>query len=156
MPTVPASELTLEDIPMTHPQPAVNSNRLQLVIDPSETAELSLVTDSDDLLMFCTPVLGPTATLLAHRLARMAHPTDAVAWRVGDLAGSLGVSETKLFQALNRLERYGVAKWVGVDTVMLRTRLPQLSVRMAAKYPHYLLEALLQRMRAAKRIATDH
>ncbi len=91
------------------------------------------------------PIIGPTATVLAYHLAR--HTTDRDAcWPTEVLAQMIGLAgnRSKLWVSLERLERFGVARFVATDTLIIRHWLPALTARqlarlpeaMAAAYPH--------------------
>lgn len=53
------------------------------------------------------PVIGPTATLLARRLVGLLDGTDPI--DVSTLAHGLGVGRSRFWQALDRLQRFGLA-----------------------------------------------
>ena len=58
--------------------------------------------DSDDALVYLTPILGPTATLLLHRLARyLTGEVAAQTWTISELAAEVGLSRsyfTRIFR----------------------------------------------------------
>lgn len=79
-------------------------------------------THSDETLYRWTAVLGPTAMLLAYRLAGDTRH-GPVSYRVDDLAVELGVGPAKVVAALGRLHRQGVAVVEG-DNVGIHPTLP--------------------------------
>src|SRR5690242_20301592 len=82
------------------------------------------------------PILGPTASIVAHRFARtVSHgpacwPTVELAWSVG-----LGGSRSSLWHALERLHRFGTATFVSTDTLTIRLWLPALTDRQLHRFP---------------------
>jgi hypothetical protein len=101
----------------------------------------SHATASNDTLVWWTPILGPTATLLAHRLAGHVARGAEVRFSLIDLARTLGLggSLTKVRSALTRLERFGVITTDG-DAVFVRVALPPLTRRQRSQLPAYLQE----------------
>lgn len=101
-------------------------------------------TDSDELAWWL-PVIGPTASILAYTFVRHTAPTGTV-WEIGPLAQRVGLSGnvSRLWASLDRLERFGLARFHATDIVTIRTQLPALSERhlsrlpdqLAAAYPH--------------------
>ncbi len=118
-------------------------DHLRVVADPTPGPHR---TDSDDVLWWL-PILGPTATWLAYLLARHAAHQPDTCWDTATLARTLGLagSESKLWASLDRLDRFGIARFVATDTLSLRLWLPPLSdghVRrlpdpLAAAYRHH-------------------
>jgi len=108
-------------------------------------------TASTDTLVWWTPILGPTATLLAHRFAGYVARGDQVEFSLSDLSRTLGMgrSLTRIRAALMRLERFRVIS-VNDDTVFVRIALPPLTRRQLDQLPPYLLE-LYEARRAATR-----
>lgn len=68
-----------------------------------------IFTHSDEALAIWTPVLGPTAMLLAHRLAGDVDRDGPTAYGLDELAADLGVASGKVSAAIKRLSRYDVA-----------------------------------------------
>ena len=60
-------------------------------------------THSDHSLIFATPIIGPSASLLLHRLAW----TATSDWTSIDLAAQLGLQPAKAVLALDRIIQYG-------------------------------------------------
>ena len=92
-------------------------------------------TDSDDIFWWL-PIIGPTATVLAHTLTRH---TDAAGttWNTSELAQRVGLSgnRSKLWDSLNRLDQFGVAHFHATDVLTIRTWLPTLSPRQLDRLP---------------------
>ena len=100
-----------------------------------------LEADSDDALVYLTPILGPTATLLLHRLARyLSGEATGQTWSISELAASLGVIPSTLTASLARLDRFGMIRVTG-DRAQVRTRIPPLSARHVSRLPAYLAVA---------------
>lgn len=85
--------------------------------------EDDVTTNSDEALTAWTPVLGPTAMLLAYRFAKDISREGITTYVVSDLALDLGVAPAKVMAAVKRLHRYKVAVVAGYD-VGIRLRLP--------------------------------
>lgn len=96
--------------------------------------------DSAYVLNCWTCVLGPTATLLYRHVGNLVTRSDSgVIFSRADLAASLGLgaklSRNGPFErALDRLERYGAARWTG-DVFEVREALADLSARMVDRAP---------------------
>jgi hypothetical protein len=111
-------------------------NHLRVVADPTPGPHR---TDSDEVLWWL-PILVPTATWLAYLLARHAACQPDICWDTATLARTLGLagSESKLWASLERLDRFGVARFVATDTLTLRLWLPPLSPRHIDRLPEPL------------------
>ncbi len=111
-----------------------------------ETHPESHPTASNETLVWWTPMLGPTAALMAHRSAGYLTHNDYVQFTLGDLARTFGMGEslTRVRAALARLERFGIVTLQG-DTVSLRSALPPLTRRQIDQLPPYLAELYRQR-----------
>ena len=112
---------------------------LRVVADPAPGVH---PTDSDDVLWWL-PILGPTATWLAYLLARHAAHQPDMCWDTATLARTLGLadSESKLWASLDRLDRFGVARFVATDTLTVRLWLPALTERHLHRLPEPLAAA---------------
>ena len=108
----------------------------------------SHATSSIETLMWWTPILGPTATLMAHRFAGYVARGAEVQFSYGDLARTLGMgsSTSRARAALDRLVRFRIVAMVG-DVVHVRTMLPPLTRRQLAQLPPYLAELYEHRPR---------
>ena len=99
-----------------------------------------LPTDSDEALTLLCPVLGPSATIILHRLARYASvgPTE---WEPEPFAATFGLSKNApsglAAKAVARLARFGFAT-VGSTTLAVRTHVPPLPQRWLTALPDYL------------------
>ncbi len=102
--------------------------------------------DSDDMWWWL-PWLGPTATLLAHLLARHATDTGAgVTWRTDDLARRVGLGQnrSKLWASLERLDGFDVARFHAPSVMTVRLHMPELSSRQLARLPDDLARDYLR------------
>ena len=92
-------------------------------------------TDSDDAAWWL-PVLGPTATVLAFTLARHT-AREGSRWDAAELARRIGLAgnRSKLWQSLNRLEQFGVARFHATDVLTIRLWLPALTDGQLARLP---------------------
>jgi hypothetical protein len=99
-----------------------------------------LTTDSDEALVILCPVLGPSATIVLHRLARYAS-TGPTTWDPGVFAATFGLSKNAptglAAKTVARLARFGFAA-VGSATLAVRTHIPPLPQRWLAALPDYL------------------
>ena len=85
---------------------------LAFVASPSPCGVGGIDLDSDEALVILTPTLGPSATLLAHRLARYCANAPCT-FGVDELGMSFGLGRQLLMRALARLELFGVITRVG-------------------------------------------
>jgi len=100
---------------------------------PGATPTASLAT-----LAFWTPIVGPTAALMAFRFARdcTRHDTPAQ-WRLDVLAATFGVAPAVARRAIDRLAQFGVAARRD-DTIAIRLMLPPLPARLRQRLPDHL------------------
>jgi hypothetical protein len=104
-------------------------------IDP--VCDGGLPADSDEALVLLCPVLGPSATLILHRLARYA-VVGPTTWEPDVFAATFGLSAEVLApKALARLSRFGFAT-IGSAGLAVRTHVPPLSQRWLSLLPDYL------------------
>ena len=99
--------------------------------------------DGDYLEFFWIGTLGPTATWLYRRLARVAalHPFGA-AVDLAELATSLGLGwdngrATPLMRSIDRLVLFGLARPL-IDLLQVRTAVPPLNVKQCERLPAHL------------------
>lgn len=96
--------------------------------------------DSDEALVILCPVLGPSATMVLHRLSRYA-TVGATAWEPSVFAATFGMSKNSATglatKAITRLARFGFAN-IGTSTLAVRTHVPPLPQRWLAALPEYL------------------
>lgn len=112
--------------------------------DPAVTT--GIAADSDDALVWLTPILGPTATLVLHRLARYLTAAPECAFTPSELAATFGLANTDgtpspgFTRALHRLQMFGMARTIGSHTE-IRLIIPPLSQRHVGRIPAYLRTA---------------
>ncbi|MCU1394906.1 MAG: hypothetical protein JWM34_3334 [Ilumatobacteraceae bacterium] len=96
--------------------------------------------DTDEALVMLCPVLGPSATLVLHRLSRYA-AAGPTSWEPSVFAATFGLSANAAtglaVKALTRLARFGFAT-IGSSTLSVRTHVPPLPQRWLAAMPDYL------------------
>ncbi len=99
--------------------------------------------DSDEALVILCPVLGPSATLVLHRLSRYA-TSGPTSWEPGVFAATFGMSTNSATglatKAITRLARFGFAT-IGSSTLAVRMHVPPLPQRWLAALPAYLRDA---------------
>jgi hypothetical protein len=107
-------------------------------VDP--VCDGGLPADSDEALVILCPVLGPSATLILHRLARYAS-SGPTTWEPGVFAATFGLSTKSATglatKAIARLARFGFAT-IGSSALAIRTHVPPLPQRWVAALPDYL------------------
>jgi hypothetical protein len=103
--------------------------------------------DDPYIEMFWLPILGPTATWLARRLASgLMYQPEGYTCDMSDLAQALGVSYSQgrhnpFARALHRCSMFGVSQYVALEpvyTVSVRTVLPHLPLRHLGRLPQQL------------------
>ena len=93
--------------------------------------------DSDLALVVLCPVLGPSATLILHRLSRYASAGPTV-WEPPVFAATFGLGAGGLApKALARLARFGMVT-IGSSALAVRTVVPPLPRRWVERLPDYL------------------
>ena len=122
----------------SHTPPAADLMHIERWNDPLVVARFDA--DTDEALMFLTPVLGPTSTLVLHRLARALSSGGPLCWTLADLAATFGVSLGQIDRTIDRLERFGYARRDGF-TLAVRTTVPPLTRRHVERLPTYLAAA---------------
>lgn len=112
----------------------------------------AIATASDETLLFLCPILGPTATLMAHRFAGYLASVDHVELTTADVARTFGMgnSTARLRASLQRLDTFGVAKVAG-QVVAVRLALPPLPAHRRRQLPGYLAVEYWHRHTAAPR-----
>jgi hypothetical protein len=103
-------------------------------------------TGSDDITWWL-PIIGPTASVVAHRFARTTAQGPAC-WAVEELARivGLGGSRSSLWHSLDRLHRFGIATFVSTDTLTIRLWLPAITDRHLSRYPSAMAAAYRQQL----------
>jgi hypothetical protein len=106
-------------------------------------------TDSDEISWWL-PILGPTATVLAHLLARHT-PTGGASWDTTELAMRVGLAGNRsgLFNSLNRLDMFGTGHFHSTDVFTIRVSLPPLNARHLTRLPGDMAAAYLNRHQPA-------
>lgn len=84
------------------------------------------------------PVLGPATFVAWHHLAHLARHAGGATTTRAALAADLGLgspdgSQSALARTLRRLERFGIARAVGDDCLVVRVRLPFVSPAQLAR-----------------------
>jgi hypothetical protein len=103
-------------------------------------------TDSDLALVFLTPTLGPTATLVLHHVAKVLRHNQGVIdgpclIEADYLAGSLGVNQATLARALERLDRFGYAHTHPSGAIAVRLTVAHIPQRHQERWPAELRTA---------------
>ncbi|MDP1793668.1 MAG: hypothetical protein Q8K63_05975 [Acidimicrobiales bacterium] len=100
-------------------------------------------TASDATLAFLCPILGPSATIVLHRLGGYAAQGDSD-WTPHEFAATFGLGhddQTALAaRSLARLVSFGMAR-IDLTGIAVRTHVGPLPERWAARLPAYLLDA---------------
>jgi len=100
-------------------------------------------TASDATLAFLTPILGPSATLILHRLGGYASEGDSV-WTPHEFAATFGLGHDEhtalAARSLARLVSFSMAR-IDSTGIAVRTHVGPLPERWAARLPAYLLDA---------------
>jgi hypothetical protein len=92
--------------------------------------------DSDDALTWLPPHLGPTSSLVLHRINRYLTTSDTFSIEYTELARTFGVAPDKLKRSIERLCQFGHARRNG-DTLEVATTF-RLTPRNVEKLPEYL------------------
>jgi hypothetical protein len=106
----------------------------------------SIATDSDEMLVWWTPILGPSATLMVHQLALLVRTGTSHTFSQAELGQTfgLGISSGRLHAVLERLHRFGAAH-VDDTAVAVRLAMPPMSIRHQRRLPAYLALAYRSR-----------
>lgn len=100
-------------------------------------------------LLYLTPLLGPTATLMLHRLGGNAHSDST--WCVDDLAATFGLKgqgshglgkNSPVCRSLARLVQFEFVR-LGATSISIRTHVAPLSERHLRHLPPYLVTKYL-------------
>lgn len=94
--------------------------------------------------MWWLPILGPTATWLAVILAAGAEAGRDEPWPTGELADRLGLKDSLLWRAVDRLHRYGVLTFPSTDVATVRLELPPLPQGRLSRLPAAMADAYPQ------------
>jgi hypothetical protein len=120
-----------------------------LLFAPWPADESIFDADTAEAIEFLTPLVGPTATVALHYLARRLHPpTLSIVCDVGELSHTCGGGrnplrrDSRIIKALTRLELFGYLRHDGNGRCDVRTQIPPLAPGRIAKLPaelRYLL-----------------
>lgn len=102
---------------------------------------------SDEALVWLTPMLGPTAVLILHRLARYLTAAPLVEFTPLELAGSFGLASGAdaaevspgFTRAMHRLAMFDMCRPSG-EHIEVRMIVPPLAPRHLRRMPAYLLD----------------
>jgi hypothetical protein len=100
-------------------------------------------TASNDTLAFLCPILGPSSTIILHRLGGYASAGES-SWTPADFAMTFGLGHADHIalaaRSVARLVSFGMAR-IDPTGLAVRTHVGPLSQRWAAKLPGYLRDA---------------
>jgi hypothetical protein len=111
--------------------------------------------DAEYVETFWLPIIGPTATWLARRLAQIAANDAPTPVPLVPLAAAIGISDAKLgkndtiSKAITRLRVFGIVRFDG-DTLEARTHLAGLTYMQAQRLPRHLRALLDAEERAIR------
>lgn len=134
-PTLPALQLPVQQLPVQHLPAKLTVRRWP---DPVLDVE-GFDARSEYVERFWLPILGPTSTWLLRRLFRgldgrpegFRLDCEQTSRAIG-LGGGLGRS-APLARSIDRLVQFNAVRWLSVDELSVRTRLPWLSPRQLAR-----------------------
>lgn len=110
---------------------------------PQDTPAL-FATDSNEFIHFMCPVLGPTATIIAHQVAGWLHaPGKQVMIDVDELAGRFGLNRATLSKAMRRLVMFHQLEEMH-GWLVFYTAVHHYPVRWAERLPKVLLDELVE------------
>ena len=97
--------------------------------------------DSDDTLVYLTPILGPSAALLLHRMARYltGEGITVATLSIEDMAASLGLTVARLKTTVARLAQFGMIRSTPT-TIHVRMMVPPLPARWLDRMPAFLAD----------------
>jgi len=81
---------------------------LSFVRSPSPPPLNAIELDTDEALTLLTPTLGPSCTLLVHRLARYLRDQEQVTFGEEELAATFGLAVAHLHRTIDRAAAFGV------------------------------------------------
>lgn len=120
-----------------NPQPSVTIKAWRDEL--TENHPDSIPTHAEDMLIYWTPILGPTATLMAYRFAGLVLDGSTHTFRRSELGKTFGLGSQsgKLDAGLARLERFGAAQ-VSASEVAVRLAMLPMPIRQIDRLPRYL------------------
>lgn len=99
----------------------------------------AIAVDSDDALVMLTPTLGPTSTMLLHRIARYCREQGSVTFDDAELAATFGLMPSSLHRSLARLAMFHMIFYLNNDMSACTVRLDVVvGGRWLTKLPEYL------------------
>ena len=119
----------------SHPTDIIDQYLICTAFTP-EPQPGDMASDSDEALTFLPSHLGPTSSLLLHRMSRYLTTADTFSIEYTELARTFGVAPCVLKRSIERLCQFGYARRNG-DTLEVATTF-RLSPRNVAKLPDYL------------------
>lgn len=93
--------------------------------------------DGNEALMFLTPILGPTSTLVLHRCASWLTYENRIRIGTEDFAGHFGVSVSQLASSVRRLQAFGFVDEYG-DEFHVASAIYHFPVRWLERMPTQL------------------
>ena len=130
---------------MTDIRTLIDSGTITIVAWDDPLAADGFDADTDDTLTYLTPILGPSAVVVLHRIARYLN-SGATVWvcDLHQLAATFGLgyhpdTTSQLTRTLMRLEQFGMIR-EHAGTVEVRTRIPKLPRRWLNRMPGYLAD----------------
>ena len=122
---------------------ARTQGRLTFVAAPPPE-QVAFAADSDEALVYLTPVIGPSSTLLLHHVSRILHDALAVYYDLFELSQAIGLGRplqlarnSKILHTITRLERFGYLRLSAAqpDAVEVLTDIPPLPRRYLGSLP---------------------
>ena len=127
------------------PEPGGNTRAVELWVEPwtdlCQDSKRGHHPRSPYVELFWLGVLGPSATWLIRRLAlRLEEAPEGVLVNTAEIAGEIGLGGRQALQsaferAFERCCRFGLMQRGRHNTLFVRTRLPDLTARMAERLP---------------------
>ena len=115
---------------------ALDSFTVSAFSDPTVDA-VGYPADSDDMLTFATPILGPTSCLIWHRLARYVTVTGEQTFEPPVFAATFGVMPAVAAKAIGRLIHFGIVRFTPTG-IAIRTTVPPFPQSWRNRLPDYL------------------
>ena len=153
--------------PAPRPEPGGKTGAVEFWVEPwndlCRDSERGHHPRSPYVELFWLGVLGPSATWLIRRLAlRLEEAPEGFVVNTAEIAGEIGLGGRQALQsaferAFERCCRFGLMQRGRHDTLFVRTRLPDLTVRMAERLPSRLrvLHDVWRRRPASDPAGTD-